>query len=163
MNLLTYRLATLTDFEDFYRIKCDKENIAWGGFTKAPERESFYDWYVQQLASDRRWIYLVYEENDCCAFFYIDKIGNETYEATSSGVLSNYTGKGIGTYALAMQVSEIKQHNNSRGVFSWISDKNIASYKRYEKLGFVRTDEFEIRNLPLLGGEHKFYKWVKEL
>lgn len=59
MNLLTYRLATLTDFEDFYRIKCDKENIAWGGFTKAPERESFYDWYVQQLASDRRWIYLV--------------------------------------------------------------------------------------------------------
>lgn len=38
MSQLTYRLATLSDFEDFYRIKCDKENIAWGGFTKAPER-----------------------------------------------------------------------------------------------------------------------------
>ena len=44
---------------------------------------------------------------------------------------------------------------------SWVSDKNIASYKRYEKLGFIRMEEFEIRNQPLLGGEHKFYKWIK--
>lgn len=28
MSQLTYRLATLSDFEDLYRIKCDKENIA---------------------------------------------------------------------------------------------------------------------------------------
>lgn len=54
MSQLTYRLATLSDFEDLYRIKCDKENIAWGGFTKAPEKDSFYQWYLRQLASDCR-------------------------------------------------------------------------------------------------------------
>ena len=124
MNLLTYRLATLTDFEDFYRIKCDKENIAWGGFTKAPEKDSFYNWYVQQLASNHRWIYRVYEGNDCCAFFYIDKIGDETYEATSSGVLSNYTGRDIGTYALAMQVSEIEHITIRGGIFMDIRQKH---------------------------------------
>lgn len=48
MSQLTYRLATLSDFEDLYRIKCDKENIAWGGFTKAPEKDSFYQWYLRQ-------------------------------------------------------------------------------------------------------------------
>lgn len=159
MSQLTYRLATLSDFEDLYRIKCDKENIAWGGFTKAPEKDSFYQWYLRQLASDCRWIYLVYEGEDCCGFFYVDKLEDGTYKAASSGVLSEYMGKGIGTYALAMQVAEIECLNS--GVFSWVSDRNIASYKRYEKLGFIRTDEFEVRNLPLLGGEHKFYKWIK--
>ena len=38
MSNLTYKLATLGDFEDFYRIKCDKVNIAWSGFTQAPEK-----------------------------------------------------------------------------------------------------------------------------
>lgn len=37
MSQLTYRLATLSDFEDLYRIKCDKENIAWG-------EHKFYKW-----------------------------------------------------------------------------------------------------------------------
>ena len=69
-------------------------------------------------------------------------------------------GKGIGTYALAMQIFEIQLVTIGE-IVSWVSDKNIASYKRYEKLGFIRMDEFEIRNLPLLGGEHKFYKWIK--
>lgn len=160
MSQLTYRLATLADFEDLYRIKCDKENIAWGGFTQAPEKASFYQWYQRQLASDCRWIYLVYEGGACCAFFYVDKLEDGTYEAASSGVLSEYMGKGIGTYALAMQVCEIEKLSIER-VSSWVSDRNIASYKRYEKLGFIRTDEFEVRNLPLLGGEHKFYKWIK--
>lgn len=95
MSQLTYRLATLSDFEDLYRIKCDKENIAWGGFTKAPEKDSFYQWYLRQLASDCRWIYLVYEGEDCCGFFYVDKLEDGTYEAASSGVLSEYMGKGI--------------------------------------------------------------------
>lgn len=126
---------------------------------KLLKKDSFYQWYLRQLASDCRWIYLVYEGEDCCGFFYVDKLEDGTYEAASSGVLSEYMGKGIGTYALAMQVAEIECLNS--GVFSWVSDRNIASYKRYEKLGFIRTDEFEVRNLPLLGGEHKFYKWIK--
>ena len=108
MSQLTYRLATLTDFEELYRIKCDKENIAWGGFTQVPEKESFYQWYQRQLASDCRWIYLVYEGEDCCAFFYVDKLEDGTFEASASGVLSEFMGKGIGTCTLSMQVAEIE-------------------------------------------------------
>lgn len=108
MSNLTYKLATLGDFEDFYRIKCDKVNIAWSGFTQAPEKKSFYEWYQRQLASDHRWIYLVYEGQKCCAFFYVDKLKDGNFEAASSGVLSDFMGKGIGTYALAMQIFEIQ-------------------------------------------------------
>ena len=116
MDKLSYRLATIEDFEDFYRIKCDKENIAWGGFTKTPEKESFYQWYLQQLSSESRWIYLVYEGPDCCAFFYVDKLEDGSYEAASSGVLTEYMGKGIGTYSLLNQVAEIRKKGYG-GVF----------------------------------------------
>lgn len=161
---LTYRQATLEDFDDFYAIKADKENIAWGGFTAAPNRVSFYEWYKRQLDSDCRWIYLVFCDSKCCAFFYVDRLEDGTYEAASSGVLTEYMGKGIGTYALSKQIAEIQRFVPNGGyATSWVSEKNVASYKRYEKLGFVRTREFELKNLPLLGGEHKFYKWIKML
>ena len=35
---------------------------------------------------------MVYEGEDCCGFFYVDKLGDDTYEAASSGVLSEYMG-----------------------------------------------------------------------
>lgn len=162
MSQLTYRLATLSDFEDLYRIKCDKENIAWGGFTKAPEKDSFYQWYQRQLASDCRWIYLVYEHDAPCAFFYIDKVDKISYELSSSGVISQFTGKGIGSYTVRVRL-EIIQDIGGKKCITWIAENNIASYKRFINEGFVRTKEYEIRNLPLLGGEHKFYKWIKVL
>lgn len=97
-----------------------------------------------------------------CAFFYIDKVNDTTYELSSSGVLSKYTGMGIGTYTVRKRIDIIKQLGG-KTCFTWISEGNIASYRRFLKEGFTRTNECEIRNLPLLGGEHKFFKWIKEL
>lgn len=159
---LTYRKATENEFEDLYKIKCDKANIQWGGFNEAPNRMNFLEWYKSQLISNKRSIYLVYEGNEICAFFYIDKIDDKTYELSSSGVLTEFSGRGIGTYTVKTRIDII--HSLGGGTcITWISEDNIGSYKRFEKNGFVRTDEYEVRNLPLLGGEHKFYKWVKKV
>lgn len=59
---LTYRLVKDTDedFADFYKIKCDPENIKWSGFTSAPERISFRSWFSTQIKNPHRDIYLVY-------------------------------------------------------------------------------------------------------
>lgn len=162
MSQLIYRFATLADFEDLYRIKCDKENIAWGGFCEAPNRELFYEWYKKQIRSNKRTIYLVYEYETPCAFFYIDKVDEETYELSSSGVSAPFSGKGIGTYTVSVRLDIIKELGGKKCI-TWIAEDNIASYKRFVKEGFTRTDEFKVHNLPLLGGEHKFYKWIKNL
>ena len=159
---LTYKKATENEFEDLYKIKCDKANIQWGGFKEAPNRINFLKWYKSQLISNKRSIYLVYEGNEVCAFFYIDKIDNRTYELSSSGVLSVFSGRGIGTYTVNTRIDIIRSLGGKICI-TWIAENNIGSYKRFEKIGFVRTDEYEVRNLPLLGGEHKFYKWVKKL
>lgn len=159
---LTYRKATLKEFEDLYLIKCDKANIQWGGFSEAPNKDRFYEWYKTQLKSDKRTIYLVYAPDNPCAFFYIDKVNDMTYELSSSGVLSQYAKKGIGSYTVCVRLEIIRDLGGKKCV-TWIAEDNIASYKRFIKEGFTRTEEYKIRNLPLLGGEHKFYKWIKEL
>lgn len=44
---------------------------------------------------------------------------------------------------------------------AWVSEQNIASNKVFLKLGFTNSGEYELRNLPLLGGSHKFKKLTK--
>ena len=44
-----------------------------------------------------------------------------------------------------------------------VSEHNIASNRVFQKHGFVTTKECEIRNLPLLCGNHKFYKLTYKL
>lgn len=151
------------DFEDFYRIKADPDNIKWSGFLSAPEKNTFRNWFSEQIKKDDREIYLVYLENEphAVAFFYIDYFENKKFY-TASGVLGSFTRRGIGTWM--MQESDriaFKKGYNTHLVI--VSEFNIGSAKRFEKLGYEKTSEFEIRNVPLAGGEQKFYKWKKNI
>lgn len=39
MKLVSLRPATIDDFDAFYAIKADANNIKWGGFDKAPQKK----------------------------------------------------------------------------------------------------------------------------
>lgn len=165
--MLKYRLAedNEKDFEDLLRIKGDYDNICWAGFTKAPERTSFRQWYTNQLISRTRDIYLVYSFANnyefAVAFFYIDWRNNGEF-LVPSGVLKKYTRQGIGTYIIE-EADNIARRRGYTTHVAWVSDYNIGSVRRFEKLNYQKTDEFDIRNLPLLGGNHKYYKWIKKI
>ena len=45
MKELTYKIATIEDYDDFYTIKCDPENIKWSGFATAPDYECMKEYY----------------------------------------------------------------------------------------------------------------------
>ncbi len=48
------------DFEDFYNIKSDSQNVIWSGFSAPPEKASFRNWYSHQINDNLcRDIYLV--------------------------------------------------------------------------------------------------------
>lgn len=162
MQNLVYRKACLSDYDDFYAIKADKSNIEWGGFLEAPDYNNFKNWYEAQMKSDIRTIYLVYLDEKCVAFFYIDRINETSFELSSSGVLSDYCGRGIGTYTVKARL-EIIKGQGGKTCETWISENNIAYYRRFEKLGFVKTEDYQIRELPQLGGKHRFFKYVLEL
>jgi len=54
MEELTYKQATLSDYDDFYKIKCDPENVKWSGFASAPDYERMKEWFCKQLDSEKR-------------------------------------------------------------------------------------------------------------
>ncbi len=161
MQNLTYRLATDCDkdFEDLYRIKCDPEQIKWGGFICPPNKESFGKWYRKMINDSDRDIFLVYLNEIVVGFFYIDYIDKDTIEDTS-GILTEYSGHGIGTYIIE-NIDNIAKQKGIKKHIAWISEKNIRSYKRYIKLGYQKTEEIDQRDLPMLGGLQIFHKWIK--
>lgn len=151
MEELTYKLATSVDYDDFYKIKCDPENVKWSGFATAPDYERMKEWFRVQLGSGRRSIYLAYWNGEVCAFFYLDKLTEDEFEAASSGVVKDYTGRGIGTYLVKERI-ELAKAQGAKQLSSWIADENPQSWRRFEKLGFKKTDESEERMIVCRGG-----------
>ena len=162
MRRLTYKLATLEDYDDFYKIKCDPENIKWSGFSQAPDYKIMKDWFFNQLECEKRTIYICYWEGVACAFFYLDKLSEYEFEAASSGVLKEYTGRGIGTWMVKKRI-DLAKEQGAKLISTWVANENAHSWKRFEKCGFQKTGEFEKREMLLLGGKHIFYKWVRQL
>ena len=161
MEGLTYKTATLEDYDDFYKIKCDPENVKWSGFAAAPDYDRMREWYEKQLNSNTRTIYLCYLNGNICGFFYLDKISEDEIEAAASGVLSEYTGRGIGTWTVEKRIEIAKQEGYST-ISSLIADDNPKSWRRFEKLGFEKTDIQEVKELAG-GGIKTYHKWSLRL
>lgn len=79
-----------------------------------------------------------------------------------SGVLERFTRKGVGTWIIE-EADGIAKEKGFKTHIAWVSDANVASVRRFAKLGFVKTEEFDIRNIPLAGGNHRYYKWRKHI
>ena len=89
-----------------------------------------------------------------------DDVSEEQVEIRGSGIIKSYQG----TDAYEEQGKLLGRHFKERGIkrlVTWASEKNIPSEYNLRRSGMHKTNEFEIRNIPLLGGEQKFYKWVK--
>lgn len=149
MEGLTYRQAAHGDYDDFYKIKCDPENVKWSGFASAPDYDRMKEWYEKQLNSEMRTIYLCYLDGNICGFFYLDKVSDDEIEAAASGVLSEYSGRGIGTWTVGKRI-EIARKSGFSVISSFIADDNPKSWRRFEKLGFEKTGIQEVR--WLIGG-----------
>ena len=155
--MLIYSIATEIDYDDFFRMKSDYNNIAWGGFIQKPDNINFKIWYLKQIdSSSNRKIYIVKKESESVGYFNLEEVEENTLEI-SIGVLTEFSGIGIGAYMIssALTLAEGKR------IIAWIAEDNIASIKSFKKNSFIKSDDRQIRDLPLLGGEHVFYKWVK--
>lgn len=162
MPLINYKLATTEDFDAFFKIKCDPENIKWSGFSQAPDKNRLYGWYLKILQSDKRTIYLVEFDAVIVGFFYLDKIDSERYVAASSGILKEYCNLGIGTKTIVWR-ENLAREKGGKIIETWVSELNLYSYKRLIKNGWLKTSCYEIKDIPLAGGAQKFYKWEKSL
>lgn len=157
MKELSCKKATLKDYDDFYKIKCDSENVKWSGFASAPDYDGMKEWFRQQIENEKRTIYLAYWDGAVCGFFYLDKLAKRDAEEIGYGVLTDHSGKGIGT---ALVSTGVKLCESSK-LTAWVSEKNRASERCFEKNGFVRIDTKEKRYMSAFHECHDFYCWTK--
>ena len=72
------------------------------------------------------------------------------------GVLSAYTGQGIGTSI----VNEAAKQCDGAFLIAKVSDKNVASERCFEKNGFEKFETNELRHLAAFGEDHHFNLWL---
>lgn len=150
------RRATEADYDGYYQIKSDNQNIIWGGFDKAPDYEMFKAVFLNRINSSDRREYVCIVDHTIVG--YLAAVENDNTVEISYGVITQASGKGIAT---ALINNVIIQYPNKR-IVAWVSEHNVGSEKCLMKNGFVKLDAVETRFLALKGTEHIFYKWERK-
>lgn len=156
---------SLDDFEAFLALKSQKDAIKWSGFETAPDPVKFKQYYIDKILNNpiTHVIFLCDADAEGCpiaGYNQYDDVAEGEIEIRGTVIKKNYQG----TDARAAFNDLLTAHHQELGHvkrITWISEKNKASEMNAVSVGWTKTDVFEIRNLPLLGGEHKFYKWIK--
>lgn len=141
-----FDLCDEADFDFFYELKADKENILWTGHAEAPRRNNLKEWYLKQLKREDRYMFMVKSTaypNDPIGYLYLDVVGEmKNIIEIGDGVNSKFTSKGIGTKIIEFAIDYIK--NNLPFIVridGWIAQNNFGSIKTFIKNGFSETKE----------------------
>ena len=58
--MYNFTVAKMDNFDDFYKLKSEPNNIFWSGFDSAPNYESFKEHYKKELERKDRTIIFLY-------------------------------------------------------------------------------------------------------
>lgn len=146
--------ATIGDFEDYYKIRCEPSDIYWMGHTSPPDYQMIFGVFSERLGTnhlskiDDKVIYMAKNDNDKTVGFLMLSLTNFGIEIGIS-LFQKYQGLGFGTEIIAEALSLSLRYNLT--IFARIRDDNTASQKIFIKNGFNRTEEFELKNYPQVG------------
>lgn len=158
---------TIDDYESFLALKSQKDAIKWSGFETAPDPVRFKQYFIEKVLNDSKThVFFLCDQSvegsPVVGYRQYDQVSDVEILVRGTTIKKSYQG----TDALNALNALLNQHYEEKGykVFvAWISEKNKASETNAINGGWTKTDIYEVHNLPLLGGEHRFYKWVKEL
>lgn len=155
---------TLDDFDAFLALKSQKDAVKWSGFEAAPNPDNFKRYFIERVLNNPLTHVMLLckhdgEGNSIIGYRQYDQISENEIEIRGTTIKREYQG----TDAIEALNTLMVKHYKEKGykLFSaWVSEKNKASEYVNRIAGWTKTNECIIQNIPLLGGEHKFYKWV---
>ncbi|OOM77939.1 hypothetical protein CLPUN_21120 [Clostridium puniceum] len=137
--------CNLNDFESFYFLKCDEENIYWTGHKTKPEKQNLEKWFIEQLQRKDRIMFLAKNKinDEIVGYLYLDIVGElKNIIETGHGVHSKFKGNGLGTRIICLAIQYTKENLKFIDeVDGWILENNIGSIKNVLKNGYLGTDE----------------------
>ncbi|MDR1522246.1 MAG: GNAT family N-acetyltransferase [Streptococcaceae bacterium] len=146
-------LANMNDFDFFYNIKKQSENIYWTGFNSPPNVDGLFKWFYsiieKQTKSENRKIYIIKllcdDLVEKCGYMYLDYINNNQCNA-SIAVSNKFMNFGIGTKAIN-EFCIIARKMGFKEVIAEIREDNFKSQKIFSNNGFINIKESKKKKL----------------
>lgn len=149
---LTIKPATAGDFEFYYMLKCEQENIYWSGFRSAPEKDSLHMWFMHKLeytgTRDNYRLYII----SASIGQLIVKVGYLSIHKSdrcengceiSIGIAEAFMGRGMGTRAIQAAADECGRIGWQQ-VLAYIRKDNARSHAAFTKAGFIWTGKIRM-------------------
>lgn len=134
------RLAEEKDFEFFYKLKCEKNNLYWSGFENKPNYNNFLEFFKKTISEDGRKIYIIINDvEDKVGHLYFSKNNCDVFElAIAVSEKYNRRGYGKSSYLLALKMGLELGYKRCE---CWIREDNEISINLHEIVGFKFTGE----------------------
>lgn len=138
------RNAKEEDFQYYFDLKCEKSDIYWMGFEKAPDRDKLFNIFRDRVKietpeiGEKRIKVIISDE---LVVGYVQYTFNEKEIELGIGISEKNQNCGIGTIALKLILQDCR--NDKRIIFARVRDDNLASQKIFEKNGFRPTEIIE--------------------
>lgn len=159
-----YKVTSIDDFEDYYRLKADETAVFWSGFETSPKKDLLLTHFQKILLNDSISIYYLKDKSSNLLIGYVQVLlkENNTIEVSHS-ILSNYQNKGYGTMIYNLLIIEAMKCNYEK-IIAWVSEKNTPSIKNFIKNGFIKTEQpYKEVLLKACNRIDKFYMYERKL
>jgi RimJ/RimL family protein N-acetyltransferase len=157
------RRATLADLDFFLAVKSGAADIYWTGHAAPPDREDLREFFVTQLRSATRTVFVCEGDGEPVGYLYLDVTSDGTYESGYS-ILDQLRGRGLGSAMIGGLLNLPEIASGSRTVAAWILERNLASRSVVLGNGFTATAELRVVRVPLEEREEtqRKYVWKQE-
>lgn len=167
MGEASIRKAAESDFDFFYLIKCEEDNIYWSGHTALPLRDNLYHFFCSHIQSqdllNKRTIFIVEEKHDGIrvGYLYLDPIKSDSAEI-SVGIMQAFSGQGLGRQAVC-ELCDLAYNFGFTNIYAMVREDNFQSQKMFQHAGFEKADTFRFQFIQNLNKEIKMITFEKVL
>lgn len=137
---------TLADFDAYFAMKCDPEDVRMAGFAEPPDRERLRRWLDEELAKPDAVLLAAVApppRETIAGYVFLRRAGPEGREAEISyGVAAAHRGRRLGQTMIALAAEQARRllPGVERAV-CWVSAENPASVKNVFAAGYGDTGE----------------------
>lgn len=157
------RVTEVGDFQAYYLLKCQKDAVLWSGFASAPDRDRLYSHFTKNIIGNADiYVFYLLENDDVIGYVQGTRVNADTVEFSATNIFKKYQGLGYMQDMTQYFFDKMKSMGFSSAI-GWVSEHNKPAVYNFEFNNFIKTGEFDEREMPLFGEKHRFYKWIKKL
>lgn len=154
-------LKSMDLYDDFYKLKCQKDSVLWSGFEKEPDYEGFKKYVKSNLIDNpKNHLFLLRDgdTHEVMGYCQFNEEGDGVCEGRGSGLFKQYQGCGLASVMDTLLVEKAREYG-MKYMHAWCSEKNLVSMRALIDAGFKKTETIETRHMSVFNEDHTFYLW----